>query len=58
MALPFLSESSSILFDLLFSDKERLIPIADLRFELDVDGVEKIIIGISKQSSFGTNFKR
>ena len=33
-------------------------PIVDLRFDLDVDRVEKIISGISKQSSFGTDFKR
>ncbi len=94
MALPFLSELSSILFDLPFSDKKRLVesvispepggkffvrylrsndsleqggtdmpitdqdPTANLRFDLDVDRVEKIISGISKQSSFGTDFKR
>ncbi len=33
-------------------------PIADLRFDLDIDRVENIISGISKQSSFGTDFKR
>ena len=33
-------------------------PIVDLRFDLDVDRVEKIKSGISKQSSFGTDFKR
>ncbi len=33
-------------------------PIVDLRFDLDVDRVGKIISGISKQSSFGTDFKR
>jgi len=58
MALPFLSEPSSTLFDLPFSDKKRLVPIVDLRFDLDVDRVGKIISGISKQSSFGTDFKR
>ena len=58
MALPFLSELSPILFDLQFSDKKRLIPIVDLRFDLDIDRVENIISGISKQSSFGTDFKR
>jgi len=58
MALPFLSELSPILFDLQFSDKKRLIPIVDLRFDLDIDRVENIISGISKQSTFGTDFKR
>ena len=94
MALPFLSELSSILFGLPFSDKKRLVesvlspesggkvfvpylrsndfletegsdkpitdqdPIADLVFDLDIDRVENIISGISKQSSFGTDFKR
>ena len=33
-------------------------PIVDLRFDLDIDRVKKIISGISKQSSFGTDFKR
>jgi len=58
MVLPFLSELSSILFDLPFSDKKRLIPIVDLRCDLDFDRVGKIISGISKQLSFGTDFKR
>jgi hypothetical protein len=94
MALPFLSELSSILFDLPFSDKKRLVesvislesggkvfvrylcsndfletegsdepitdqdPIADLRFDLDIDKVENIISGLSKQSSSLSNFKR
>ena len=85
---------SSILFDLPFSDKKRLVesvispesggkvfvpyllsnyfleteepdqpltdqdPIVDLYFDLDIDRVENIISGISKQSSFGTDFKR
>ncbi len=88
MALPFLSALLSILFELPFSDKKRLVeslispvsggkgfvrylrsndfletegsdqPIADLVLNLDVDRVGKIISGISKQSSFGTDFKR
>ena len=94
MVLPFLSELSSILFDLPFSDKKRLVesvisleswgkffvrylrsndfletegsdqpiadqdPIADLRFDLDIDKVENIISGLSKQSSSLSNFKR
>ena len=32
--------------------------IVDLYFDLDIDRVENIISGISKQSSFGTDFKR
>jgi hypothetical protein len=33
-------------------------PIADLRFDLDIDKVENIISGLSKQSSSLSNFKR
>ena len=33
-------------------------PTADLRFDLNIDKVENIISGISKQSSFCTDFKR
>ena len=33
-------------------------PIADLLFSLDIDKVENMISGISKQSSFGTDIKR
>jgi hypothetical protein len=33
-------------------------PIADLRFDLDIDKVENIISGLSKQSSPLSNFKR
>jgi len=89
-----LSELSSILFDLPFSDKKRLVesvispesggkvfgcylrsndsleqgvsdkpitdqdPNADQIFYLDIDKVENIISGLSKQSSSLSNFKR
>jgi hypothetical protein len=33
-------------------------PIVDLRFDFDIDRVESIISGISKQSSFDGDFKR
>ena len=33
-------------------------PIVDLRFDLDVNRVEKIISGLSKQSSFISDIKR
>ena len=33
-------------------------PIADLRFDLDIDKVENIISGLSEQSSSLSDFKR